>query len=366
MNIKDITCRVVTIPLVTTFKTALRRVDSIDNVIVTVTTESGLAGYGSAAPAAVITGETVGSISAGVMHIRGCLVGMSIEKSEDIFQRLNNCIVGCMSAKAAVDMAIYDLVAKVLDIPLYRLFGGQVNEVETDMTVSLDSPARMVAEARDQVNRGFTVLKIKLGDNPELDICRLLDIQEAVGSDIVLRIDANQGWSAKEAVRVGRELERRGVDIELMEQPVAARDFEGLRYVRENVPFPVYADESLFSPRDAMELIEMRAVDGLNIKLMKCGGLYNALKIVAIADTANIPCMIGSMMECNISVTAAAHLAASRSVIGRYDLDAPLFCSTQPARKGFSYRGPRIEFSDGAGLGLQVISEEQTGVGERE
>lgn len=356
MHITGIDIQLVTIPLVTTFKTALRSVDRIENILITVQTDSGMVGFGSAAPAAVITGETVSSIIGGIEHIRDSIIGMEIENSEQIFQRLNSCIIGAMSAKAAVDMAIYDLMAKSLDVPLYRLLGGLTNDVETDITISLDIPEKMIAESLEKIGRGFTTLKIKVGGNPELDIQRLQSIQEAVGSSIRIRVDANQGWNAKDAVRVGRELERRGVHIELMEQPVKAHDYNGLKYVRDNCALPVYADESIFSPRDALELIGMNAVDGLNIKLMKCGGIYNALKIAAIAETAGVPCMIGSMMECHISVSAAAHLAASRAVIGRYDLDAPLFCSTNPAQGGISYEGARIRFADAPGLGVETIA----------
>ena len=357
MKITDIKTRLVTIPLIATFKTALRSVDRIENILVTVLTDSGQSGFGSAAPAAVITGETVSSIVGGIEHIRDNLIGMEIGDSEKIFQRLNSCIVGCMSAKAAVDMAIYDLLAKSLEIPLYRLLGGVAHDVETDITVSLDTPEKMIAESREKLKRGFEILKIKVGGDPDLDIHRLQSIQETIGSEIRIRIDANQGWTAKEAVQVGKELEHRGIDIELMEQPVAARDFEGLRYVRNNVAFPVYADESVFSPEDALELICMKGVDGLNIKLMKCGGIYNALKIVSIAETAGIPCMIGSMMECHVSVSAAAHLAVSRTIIDRYDLDAPLFCSTNPAAGGISYQGSRVCFSDAPGLGIDELLE---------
>lgn len=357
MKITDINTRLVTIPLITTFKTALRSVDRIENILVTVLTDSGQVGFGSAAPAAVITGETVSSIIGGIEHIRDSISGMEIGNSEKIFQRLNGCIVGCMSAKAAVDMAIYDLLAKSLEIPLYRLLGGVTHDVETDITVSLDTPEKMIAESREKMKRGFRILKIKVGGDPDLDIRRLQSIQEAIGSEIKLRIDANQGWTAKEAVRVGKELEHRGIEIELMEQPVRALDFEGLRYVRDNIAFPVYADESVFSPGDALELTGMNGVDGLNIKLMKCGGIYNALKIVSIAETAGIPCMIGSMMECHISVSAAAHLAVSRTIIGRYDLDAPLFCSMNPAAGGISYQGSRVCFSDAPGLGIDELLE---------
>jgi L-alanine-DL-glutamate epimerase-like enolase superfamily enzyme len=355
MKITNITSQLITIPLVTTFKTALRSVDQIENIIVKVLTDSGSVGFGSAAPAAVITGETVGSVIGGVEHIRDNLIGMEVEDCERIFQCLNSCIIGSTSAKAAVDMAIYDLIAKSLNIPLYRLLGGMTNEVQTDITISLDTEKKMIVESREKVSRGFGLLKVKVGGDPELDIRRLQAIYQAIGSEVRIRIDANQGWSAKEAVWVGRELEKKGVVIELMEQPVPAHDFEGLRYVRDNIAFPVYADESVFSPRDALQLIQMKAVDGLNIKLMKCGGIYNGLKITAIAETAGIPCMIGSMMECHISVTAAAHLAASRSVISRYDLDAPLFCSMNPAEGGISYQGARIIFPDFPGLGIEGL-----------
>ena len=355
MKITAINIQVVSIPLVTTFKTALRSVDQIENILVTITTDTDLVGFGGAAPTAVITGETVSSISGAIEHIRDHIVGMSLAESENIFQQLNRCIVGNTSAKAAVDMAIYDLLAKELSIPLYQLLGGMVSTVETDTTVSIDTPEKMMAESKEKMNAGFNILKIKVGGDPELDIKRLQSVREAIGSEVRIRIDANQGWNPKEAVQVGQELVRTGVNIELMEQPVPARDFDGLRYVRENVSMPVYADESVFSPQDALDLVSMKAVDGLNIKLMKCGGIYNALKIAAIAETAGIPCMIGSMMESNVSVTAAAHLAASRTIISRYDLDAPLFCSINPAVGGISYQGSRVCFSNTPGLGIEKI-----------
>ncbi len=356
MKITDIKIQLVTIPLKSTFKTALRTVRQVENVLITILTDSSLVGFGGAAPAAVITGDTVSSIVGGIEHIRDNIIGMDIDNWESILQRLNSCIIGSMSAKAAVDMAVYDLVAKSLDIPLYRLLGGKSHAVVTDMTISIDSPEKMAAESTEKINQGFTTLKIKVGGNPQLDILRLQSIREAIDSETRIIIDANQGWSAKEAVQVGKELERRGITIELMEQPVPARDFAGLRYVRDNVTFPVYADESVFSAHDALQLIGMHAVDGLNIKLMKCGGIYNALKIAAIAETAGIPCMIGSMMESHVSVSAAAHLAASQTIIGRFDLDAALFCSINPAQGGISYQGARVIIPEAPGLGIEAIT----------
>lgn len=355
MKITDIKTKVITIPLHTEFKTALRTVRSIDNVIVTVLTDSSLVGFGSGAPATVITGETVSSILGAIEVIHASIIGMDIENHEAILQRLNNCIVGNMSAKAAVDMALYDLLAKSLQMPLYKLLGGLSDSVETDITISLNSPEHMVKESHEKIAEGFSILKIKVGSNPGQDVERLSAINRAVGNNVQIRIDANQGWTAKEAVNISNELSQRKIPIDLIEQPVRAADFEGLRTVRNRSLFPVFADESIFSPRDALDLISMNGVDGINIKLMKCGGIYNGLKIAAIAESAGIPCMIGSMMESHISVTAAAHFAAAKTIIRSYDLDAPLFCSFNPAKGGISYQGSQVLLPENPGLGIEEI-----------
>lgn len=355
MKITSIRTQCITIPLNTVFKTALRTVDTLENVLVTVETDTAHVGYGSAAPTAVITGETVASIIGAVEHIGSAISGMDLIDHELVFQKLNRCIIGNYSAKAAVDMALYDLLAKSLQIPLYQLLGGHAHPVETDITISLDDIDTMVADSKKRIAEGFSILKIKVGNDPQLDIERLEQINQAVGAQATIRIDANQGWSAKEAVYVASELVNRKIPIELMEQPVTARGWSDLAFVRAHAPMPVYADESVSSPRDAVELIKIDGVDGINIKLMKCGGIYNARKITAIAEAASIPCMIGSMMECSISVTAAAHLAAATSNITGYDLDAPLFCSRNPAAGGLAYDNARIVLPAEPGLGISSI-----------
>jgi len=357
MKITDIQIETVNIPLVTPFKTALRTVTQIENVMVRVKTDSSLIGYGGAAPTAAITGETLASIGGAIEHIRDHLVGMVVEDTELIFQRLNGCLVGNSSAKAAIDMAIYDLLAKAMDVPLYRLFGGKAHVIETDKTVSIDTPEKMMAESQENIKKGFRILKIKVGGDPELDILRLQAVQDAIGTDVKIRIDANQGWSAKDAVLVGKELEARKLNIEMMEQPVAARDFEGLRYVRDHLSIPVFADESVFSPQDALKLVSMKAVDGINIKLMKCGGIYNALKIAAIAESAGVPCMVGSMMESHLSVSAAAHFAVSHTIVRHFDLDAPLFCSLNPISGGIVYQGANVHLPETSGLGIESLQQ---------
>jgi len=355
MKLLEIQAETILIPLKQPFTTALRSVDRIENVCVRITTDTEHTGFGGAAPTAVISGETVPSILGALKHIHDSLSGMNIEDAEIIFQKLNACMIGNHSAKAAVDMAVHDLLGKQYGLPLFRLLGGTAGPLETDMTVSMDSPEKMASDSLEKVGQGFGILKIKVGKDPALDISRIMAVRKAIGPGIKLRIDANQGWKPKEAVVVINRLSKEHVDIELIEQPVSAKDYAGMRFVRDRVDIPVIADESVFSAADVLRLIEMQAADGINIKLMKCGGIFNALKIAAIAESAGLTCMVGSMMESSLSVTAAAHLACSRSVIGAYDLDAPLFCSINPVRGGIHYRASTITIPDGHGLGISSI-----------
>ena len=356
MIITNITTQPVSIPLTTTFTTSLRSINQVDCVLVKIHTDGDQIGYGSGSPVPVITGETVASIVGATHFIGEQLTGMTLENSELLFQKLNSCIIGSPSAKAAIDMAIYDLLGKSLNIPLYQLLGGKSQDMSTDITISLARPEKMVAECKQRVDEGFSIIKIKVGDDPYTDLERLKQINDNLRGDVLIRIDANQGWSAKEAVYVCRELERAKIPIDLIEQPVAASDLDGMRFVRENTLFPVFADESIFSPADALKLIEQSAIDGINIKLMKCGGIYNALKIVAIAESAGLPCMIGSMMESHLSVLAAAHLAMSKTTINRFDLDAPIFCKTNPLAGNLSYEKAKVCISATPGLGTGSIN----------
>ena len=355
MKITRITAQPVTIPLVRTFTTALRSINQVECVLVKIHTDSDQTGYGSGSPVPVITGETVNSVIGATQFIGEQLIGMTLENSELLFQKLHSCIIGSPSAKAAIDMAIYDLLAKSLDIPLYQLLGGKSQDITTDITISLASPEKMVAECRKRVDEGFTIIKIKVGDDPHTDIERLKKINDSLQGNVLIRIDANQGWTAKEAVYVCRELERAKVPIDLIEQPVAAHDLDGMRFVRENTLFPVFADESIFTPADALTFIEQSAIDGINIKLMKCGGIYSALKIVAIAESAGLPCMIGSMMESHLSVQAAAHLAMSKTTINRFDLDAPIFCKMNPLVGTLLYENAQVCIPATPGLGTEPI-----------
>jgi o-succinylbenzoate synthase len=356
VNIKEIEIGEIFVPLATPFKTALRTVENVEDIIVKITSDTGEIGFGEAPPTAVITGDTKGSIVCAIRDfIRPAILGMDIENIDGIMERLNACIQKNTSAKACVDMAVYDLYGKRFHAPLYQLLGGYRKEFETDLTISVNPIEEMVKDSVAAVKRGYRILKIKVGKEGVKDIARISAIREAVGSDVKIRVDANQGWTAKDAIRIISAMEDKGLDIELVEQPVKAHDLDGMRAVTKAVYTPILADESVFSAEDAVEIIRTRAADLINIKLMKTGGIYGALKICSIAETYGVECMIGCMLESKLSVSAAAHLAAAKGIITRADLDGPSLCKIDPFQGGPDFEGSKICMNDLPGIGIQTV-----------
>ncbi|MEY8000877.1 dipeptide epimerase [Clostridium sp. Mt-5] len=356
MKIKDIKMKKISVPLNTPFRTALRTVESIEDIIVEIYTDTDNIGFGEAPPTGVITGDTIGAIKGAIEdHIKKSIIGMDIENFEAIMQKLNSCIVKNTSAKAAVDIALYDLYGQLYNTPLYKLLGGFRKEITTDITISVNEPEEMVRDSISAIKRGYKTLKIKVGEDSKKDLERMKAIRQAVGYDIALRIDANQGWKPKEAVNVLRKMEDADLKIEFVEQPVTAHDIDGLKFVTDNISIPVLADESIFSPLDALNILQKRAADLINIKLMKTGGLYNALKICSLAEIYGVECMIGCMLEAKVSVTAAVHLACAKSVITKIDLDGPVLCKEDPIKGGAVFNESKITLTDKPGLGIKSI-----------
>lgn len=330
MIIKDLQVATEIIALKTPFITALRTVHQIENVVVTIQLENGITGIGAAAPTYVITGDSRESIEAALLGpIKQSIIGKSIVNFNELLQNVQKCCINNTSAKAAIDIALHNAYCNMLGISIPQYLGGQ-KSLQTCMTISVDTIQNMEKATKQAVAEGYTTLKIKVGDNPLLDIQRIEAITSVIPKNIVLRLDANQGWKPKEAVHIIKQFEQKNYPIEFIEQPVRANDWEGLKYVKENVTTPIMADESLFSVHDALALIEGDYVDLINIKLMKCGGIAEAMKIASIAEAKGIVCMIGSMMESCISVAAAAQVAAAHPNIKYFDLDAPLWLDRKP------------------------------------
>jgi L-alanine-DL-glutamate epimerase-like enolase superfamily enzyme len=356
VKIADIKIGKVCIPLKKTFKTALRQVDFAEDIIIKVIADNGEIGFGNAPPTAVITGDSQDSVIAAIRDTIGPrVIGMEVDNLEQIMTAIDTSMLHNSSAKAAMDIAVYDLFGKLHAMPLYKLFGGYRNVITTDLTISVNAPEEMVRDALEAVAAGYTELKLKVGTDAALDIKRVQAIREAVGSDIKLRLDANQGWAPKEAVRAIRKFEALGLDIELIEQPVKAHDFNGLKYVTDRVATDIMADESAFGPYEVFQLLAMGACDLLNIKLMKAGGLHQAVKIAGMAETLNVPCMMGCMLESKVGISAAASLAAGKKIISRADLDAAVLLAEDPVVGGVSFTKNQLILPEAPGLGITDV-----------
>jgi L-Ala-D/L-Glu epimerase len=358
MRITNIRFGKLKVPLITPFKTAIRSVQNITDLVVIIDTDSGHVGYGSAPSTPLITGDTHQSIQAAIETIIGPqIMGMDIVELGDICQKIKRAMVGNPSAKAALEIAVYDLWGKLHKAPLYALLGGGKQHLRTDLTISVDHIDKMLSDAQLALNNGFDVLKIKIGTNIKEDIERVAAIYQSVGHAATIRLDVNQGWTAKQTVFALQKLEAKGVELELIEQPVKSHDIDGMRYICQRVNTPVMADESAFSSMQVLELIRTGAADIINIKLMKCGGISEALSIANIAQQHNVACMMGCMLEGSISVAAAAHIASARAAsIPLLDLDGPALGQFDPVLGGVDFNKANITLGEGPGLGIEKIT----------
>lgn len=356
MKITDIRIGTIKIPLKTPFITALRRVDTAEDLVVKVLTDEGAVGWGNAPATVVITGDSHASAAAAIRDtLAPQLIGMDIEDREAILTKIQKGLVHNTSAKAALDIAVHDLFGQHYGLPLARFFGGLRKRITSDLTISLNDPDTMVRDAKKAVAAGYCNLKLKVGVDAALDIRRVTAIRKAVGPDITIRLDANQGWQPKEAVRTIARLEDLGLDIELIEQPVAAWDIDGLQFVTAHTATDIMADEAAFSPHDVFRLLSLHACDLINIKLMKAGGLSPAAKIAAMAEACGVSCMMGCMLESKIGVTAAACLSAGSPVIVKNDLDAADLMAEDPIQGGICYDKNEIILPDAPGLGITDV-----------
>ena len=342
-------------PLRHPFVTAARRTEAVEYVVAQVELAGGVVGQGSAAETVAVTGEDARSILTALDGpLRGALEGARGTVGE-LSARIAAALPGATSAKAALEVALHDAWARAADRPLVELLGGRVGEVmRNDMTVSLEEPATMAQRAREAVAAGHEILKIKLGHDIDEDRARLAAVAEAAPA-ARLRLDANQGCLPEQAIEIISGFEADGLPVELVEQPVAAGDVEGLARVTAAVSLPIMADEAVWSAADAHRLIEARACDLLNIKLAKTGGLRGAIEVADAARLAGIDCMLGAMMEPRISITAAAHLALAHPAVTMIDLDPPAWFATALPRGGIVQERGVLRLSGGPGLGLEPL-----------
>jgi o-succinylbenzoate synthase len=324
-------------------------------MVVIIECDNGMVGYGEGAPTPQITGETLGSMEAAVTFMAPHLIGREIEAFDTLLESLHHAMVKNTTAKSALEIALYDLKAQAASLPLYRMLGGTQTHFKTDITISMNGIDEMITDAYKAVALGYDTLKIKIGSDPIQDAKRVTEIARALGEDITLRLDANQGWSAEESVDLLLALENAGIIAEFIEQPVSAEDIEGLKYIKERVQTPVLADESVFSLHDAHRLLEKEAVDYINIKLAKTGGISHALKLADLCQSYGVKCMIGCMLEGPISVAAGVHVASAKAdTITILDLDAVALLASHPAKSDILFHESEIVLPDTPGLGIAL------------
>ena len=304
MKITRITATPVRVPRPQAFTSSLGRSVYTENAVVEIETDDGITGVGEICSIWDRKGrgesEDVNDLLA------EALTGRDPFEISEINAEMDRLLHRSYPAKAGIDMALYDIVGKALDTPVYNLLGGKVRDrVELSHSLSMGEPEQVAEQAADLAEKG---VKAKIGMDPGADIATVEAVRERVGGDVTLRVDANMGWpSAKEAIRQIKALAP--YDLELVEQPLHFSDLEGMRLVRDAVAVPIMADESIWTPVDAIACIRAGAADIFNVYVSEAGGIRAASRIFAIAEAARIPCIIGSMPELGIGTAAQAHLA---------------------------------------------------------
>ncbi|HEX2913666.1 MAG TPA: dipeptide epimerase [Chloroflexia bacterium] len=337
-RIRSIEIEPLNIPLIEPFVIAIGRLDEVRNVLITVTLENGVIGYGEAAPLEPINGENQATVLATLQSCAQFLTGRDVMQWRLLSREVANIFSAQSAARAGLEMALLDAATKSMRVPLYQFFGGISDRVETDISIPIVEPARARELAAGIAERGVRFIKIKVGSGIEADVARTLAVREGA-PEAEIQLDANQGYSAPEAVELLRELKAQGVRVRLFEQPVSKHDKMGLKFVTEQGRVPVAADESVFCANDVLELATIGAANVVNIKLMK-SGLVEGLDIAAVCRAAHIRLMIGGMIESKLAMSCSAHFAAGQGGFDYVDLDTPLLLAEDPFEGGFRIEGP--------------------------
>lgn len=351
MQVTDITTWVIRWHLKEPYAIAYETIDTIENVFVRLDTDSGFSGWGCAAPDPAVTGEISSDVIDALEACRPALVGTNPLRIMVVLEALRQPLAKTPSARAAVDMALHDLLGKRADMPLYLLLGGYRDRIMTSVTIGILPVEEAVGRAVEWVGRGFQALKLKGGKDVEADIEAVRSVRAAVGSEIQLRFDANQAYSIADCLRFVAAT--RDAEVEVLEQPTPSGDLDLLGRVTDAVELPVMADESLMTLRDAFLLARQELVDMVNVKLMKVGGIARALEIEAVARAAKLKVMVGCGDESALAISAGVHFALARPNVAYADLDGHLDLVDDPAAGAVLLDEGTLRPSEGPGLGFE-------------
>ena len=307
-----------------------------ENVIVIIKTNEGITGVGECSPYMTINGENMETGMVVGKYLATILKGKNALDIEACHKAMNSVIYANSSIKSAFDMALYDIAAQYAGLPLHAFLGGNNNKILiTDYTVSFSNADKMAADAAKIKANGFQVVKVKLGGSKEDDIERIQKIRAAIGDELPIRIDANQGWNTNDAIEILKALQP--YNIQHCEEPIPRWNFMELPIIKKQSPIKIMADESCCDEHDAQRLLDIGACDYFNLKLGKSSGIFVAEKIIRIAEENNTNIQIGGFLESRLAFTAAAHVALSSDMIVHCDFDTPLMFEEDPVIGGIGY-----------------------------
>ena len=357
-RIKEISIKRVNLKLTRPYTIAFKTVDKVENAIVSVTLDNGLVGLGAANPSEQVVGENLdhtmevlNAVQNNSEYAWNGLLGREIDDIEVICQEIQRHLSHSPSARSALEIALFDVYALQKKVPLVSLLGQAFESLPTSITIGIKGVQDTIEEAREYLDRGFSYLKVKLGNDLEEDIERVIKLREQFGGGIKIRVDANQGYNSEDLLLFYQRTAL--YDLELIEQPLAAKEVEALRSLPWNIRQVVAADESLVNPGDARLLAGEDPTCGIfNIKLMKCGGITPAMDIAEIAKGSNIDLMWGCNDESVISITAALHTALACNNTRYIDLDGSLDLAEDVASEGFIIENGVMRTNGKPGLGL--------------
>lgn len=353
MQIYSIEVSMLHLPLKKPFSISYTSYKYMTSIIVKIETTDGLIGYGEGTPDQHVTGETAESVYCIIKNnLAPILIGENPANIEQIHDLMHKTIIGVPTAKAAIDIACFDLLGKHLNVPIYALLGGRIHDYfSLTHVLSIDTPQKMIQETLNHLEKGYKSFKIKAGKDSKKDVERIKSVSKAVNNQAKLCVDVNQGWETPgKTLSVISQLQE--VKLEWIEQPVIANNVEDLKAVKKKSNILIMADEAMLGIKDLQEIIKKKAVNKINIKLMKCGGIYPALKLTMLAGSSGIDCQIGSMVESSIGSAAGYHVAFSKKIVSNVELTGPLKFSQDIGN--LYYETPYIKLNKQPGLGVDI------------
>lgn len=346
----------INLPLKEPFIVSYTSYETIPSIIIKMYTDEGIVGFGESVPDEHVTGESVHSVFAALTNnLIPAVLGEDPRNIKRIHALMDEALVYNGAAKAAIDIACYDILGKASNLPIYTLLGGRKDEQPMiPKVLSILEPEVLAEQAKEAVAEGYKEIKMKLGKDPIKDIKRVQAVREAVGPNVPIRVDVNQGWKT---IQVARDAIQKltPYNVSWVEQPISHMDASLFKRLKEVTTSPLMADESMVTPENLRTFIKDGSVDYINIKLMKSGGIYPSYKLATQAELFGISCQIGSMVESSIASAAAFHVALSKENIISTEVSGPTKFTLDTGN--LTYDLPYVNMTSEPGLGIKVNEE---------